>query len=115
MVTVKDIRTAAGLSQASFAAITGIPKRTIENWEEGSRNPPEYLPKMIDAYLLVLRKRKKGYLMFKIREVETNVTYDDLYETVADAEAQIAEYEKDDGDERTVRYIVIDADEGCPV
>ena len=53
--------------------------------------------------------------MYQIREVETNVTYDYLYETVADAEAQIAEYEKDDGDERTVRYIVIDADEGCPV
>lgn len=114
-MTIREIRQAAGMTQQEFAACTGIPKRTIENWEEGSRNPPEYLTKMIDAYLLVLRKRKEGYLMYKIREVETNVTYDDLYETVADAEAQISEYEKDDGDERTVRYIVIDADEGCPV
>lgn len=51
MMTIREIRQAAGMTQQEFAACTGIPKRTIENWEEGHRAPPEYLPKMIIAYL----------------------------------------------------------------
>ena len=48
---IKSIRTAHGLTQQAMSDITGIPKRTIENWEAGSRTPPAWLPKMISAYL----------------------------------------------------------------
>lgn len=54
-VTVRDLRQQTGMTQAQFAEITGIPKRTIENWETGTRKPPEYLPKMIAAYLRELK------------------------------------------------------------
>lgn len=47
--------------------------------------------------------------MKKIKELETNVTYDDLYNTIEEAEKQIAEYEKEDlVENREVTYIVVD-------
>lgn len=45
--TIHDIRTAYGLTQAALAEKFGIPKRTIENWDEGSRKPPEYVVRMM--------------------------------------------------------------------
>lgn len=48
---IKEIRQAHGMSQIQFFKATGIPRRTIENWESGERKPPPWLPKMIEAYL----------------------------------------------------------------
>jgi putative transcriptional regulator len=36
-----------GLTQARFAALLPAPKRTIENWEGGRRNPPAYLQRAL--------------------------------------------------------------------
>ena len=36
---VKDIREKTGLSQARFAMLIGVSKRTLENWEQGRRHP----------------------------------------------------------------------------
>ena len=36
---VKEIREQTGLSQARFAAMIGVSKRTLENWEQGRRHP----------------------------------------------------------------------------
>lgn len=44
---IKEIRKLTGLSQAKFAARYEIPKRTIENWETGKTEPPEYVAKML--------------------------------------------------------------------
>lgn len=46
-MTVKDLRTASGMTQKSFADYFGIPKRTIENWEGGQRECPVYLLSLI--------------------------------------------------------------------
>ena len=49
-LTVREIRQAAGLTQAQLAARFGIPKRTIENWEAAggnARNCPEYVRRMM--------------------------------------------------------------------
>lgn len=35
---------------------------------------------------------------FRIHEVETNVTYDDRYDSIEEAERQIEEYERQDAD-----------------
>ncbi len=45
---IKGIRKITGLSQAAFAKKYGIPKRSVENWEEGSRSCPEYLVKLLE-------------------------------------------------------------------
>ena len=36
---VKGIREKTGLSQARFAMLIGVSKRTLENWEQGRRHP----------------------------------------------------------------------------
>lgn len=36
---VKTIREKIGLSQARFASLIGVSKRTLENWEQGRRHP----------------------------------------------------------------------------
>ena len=36
---VVRIRMKSGLSQADFAAVLGVSKRTLEQWEQGRRNP----------------------------------------------------------------------------
>jgi putative transcriptional regulator len=36
---VKTIRERTGLSQTQFATLIGVSKRTLENWEQGRRNP----------------------------------------------------------------------------
>lgn len=42
-LSIKDIRTHTGLSQAAFAVRMCIPLRTIENWEGGVNACPDYL------------------------------------------------------------------------
>jgi putative transcriptional regulator len=36
---VKEIRERTGLTQARFAYLLGVSKRTLENWEQGRRQP----------------------------------------------------------------------------
>lgn len=43
-----SIRKRSGLSQAKFAEKYGIPKRTIENWEGGQRECPDYVLSILD-------------------------------------------------------------------
>ena len=38
-VNVKHIRETTGLSQEKFAAMIGVSVRTIQNWEQGRRQP----------------------------------------------------------------------------
>lgn len=45
---IKAIRAKTGLSQAKFAAQFGVPKRTLEHWESGTRVPPDYVVKLLD-------------------------------------------------------------------
>lgn len=46
-MTIKEARLAAGLTQQQMSDLLEIPKRTIEEWERGSRNPPSYVEKLI--------------------------------------------------------------------
>lgn len=43
LLTFHEIRILSGLTQKEFSERYNIPKRSIENWDAGSRNPPEYL------------------------------------------------------------------------
>jgi putative transcriptional regulator len=36
---ISDIRMRAGLSQAEFATLLGVSVRTLQEWEQGRRNP----------------------------------------------------------------------------
>ncbi len=57
-----ELRESVGENRKEFSLHTGIPVRTLEDWEAGRRNPPEYIPRLI-AYQLEyekLTKKKKG-------------------------------------------------------
>lgn len=51
MQTIKEIRQSVQMTQKQFAEFLGIPKRTIENWEMGQRNPPEYVVNLIKSVI----------------------------------------------------------------
>ena len=45
---VKLLRKSTGLSQSKFAAYFGIPVRTLQDWEQQKRTPPEYIISMME-------------------------------------------------------------------
>ena len=47
-LTFHDVREISGLTQKEFSERYNIPKRSIENWDTGSRNPPDYLIKLLE-------------------------------------------------------------------
>lgn len=48
---IRDTRIKYGLTQQQVSDLTGIPKRTIQNWEAGVRSCPEYVTKMVTDIL----------------------------------------------------------------
>ena len=44
---IRHARVKHGLTQQQMADLTGIPFRTIQNWEGGKRKCPEYVAKMV--------------------------------------------------------------------
>lgn len=48
MQSIKEIRQSTGLSQTKFGeALYNIPMRTIQDWEQGKRQCPEYVAELI--------------------------------------------------------------------
>ena len=47
MRTIKEIRQSTGLSQGKFCEILNIPRRTVQDWEQGLRKCPEYVAELI--------------------------------------------------------------------
>lgn len=45
---VKSLRKSTGLSQSKFAAYFGIPVRTLQDWEQQKRTPPDYVITMME-------------------------------------------------------------------
>lgn len=48
---IKELRVSVGMTRREFSAHTGIPVRTLEDWEAGRRTPPEYIPRLIGYQL----------------------------------------------------------------
>lgn len=51
-MNIKELRKASGMTQKAFAAYFDIPKRTIENWEQGVNEVPKYLLELIEYKLI---------------------------------------------------------------
>ena len=56
---IKELRESTGMSRKDYSEHTGIPVRTLEDWEAGRRTPPEYIPRLI-AYQLKYEELMKG-------------------------------------------------------
>ena len=50
-MNIRELRLRTGLSQQKFADYFHIPLRTLQNWEYGEREAPEYLVKLIEYKL----------------------------------------------------------------
>lgn len=48
---IKEIRMDLGLSQGEFAKRFNIPRRTIENWEQGKSVPKDYIISLIERVI----------------------------------------------------------------
>ena len=48
---ITALRERVGENRKEFSAHTGIPVRTLEDWEAGRRTPPEYIPRLIEYQL----------------------------------------------------------------
>ena len=57
--SIRDLIESTGMSRKEFSEHTGIPVRTLEDWEAGRRTPPEYIPRLI-AYQLKYEELVKG-------------------------------------------------------
>ena len=44
---IKEARIKHGLTQTQVSEMTGVPFRSIQNWEAGVRNCPAYVEKMV--------------------------------------------------------------------
>ncbi len=49
---IRKLRSITGLSQAKFAALFEIPLKTLQQWEQEVRTPPEYVVHMMREILL---------------------------------------------------------------
>ena len=44
---IRELRQQKGMNRKEFSIYTGIPVRTLEDWENGKRTPPEYIPRLL--------------------------------------------------------------------
>ena len=47
-MNTREIRAILGISRAEFSRCYEIPIRTLENWDAGIRQPPEWLLKLLE-------------------------------------------------------------------
>lgn len=50
-LTIKELRAQTGMNQRAFADRFGIPVRTLQEWEQERREPPDYVVAMIRTIL----------------------------------------------------------------
>lgn len=48
---IRELRKLAGMTQEEFGTYLGIPRRTVQNWEGGKNQCPEYLQDLIEYKL----------------------------------------------------------------
>ena len=76
--SIKELRDSTGMSRKEFSEHTGIPVRTLEDWEAGRRTPPEYIPRLL-AYqikfeeLLTIKREANDTLCDK-KEGKRNIS-----------------------------------------
>ena len=74
---IKELRESTGMSRKEFSEHTGIPVRTLEDWEAGRRTPPEYIPRLL-AYQIkfegILKRNRKAGGMYRSYRMLTGIT-----------------------------------------
>ena len=58
-MTIKEARKAVGLTQQGLSNWLNIPRRTIEDWERGVRQCPEWCEKLLVEKILTYNKEQQ--------------------------------------------------------
>ena len=67
-MNIKEIRAMTGLSQTKFAEKYGIPRITIIAWEQGRRNPPPYVPALLERVVKMDVEQLKDEIREKVQK-----------------------------------------------
>lgn len=59
-MTIKEIRALTGLSQMKFCQNYHIPLNTFVRWEQGKREPPDYLAELLEFKVREDMKNEMG-------------------------------------------------------
>lgn len=80
-MTVKEMREYLSVSRAVFSRTYKIPVRTLEDWESGKRNPPEYVLYLLEK-AVIFDKENDNLLAITadrtIEEMQTAENEDDI-------------------------------------
>lgn len=63
VMNIKEARKKAGLTQKALSDILKIPKRSIENWEGGKRNCPDWCEQLIVDKILSLETYSQVFVI----------------------------------------------------
>lgn len=75
-MNIKETRIKHGLTQQQLSNMTGIPARSIQNWETGQRKCPEYVERMVVEALEWRFGPNYKTVLEEIQEmIETDVQY----------------------------------------
>ena len=71
-MTIQELREKTGLSQSKFAEYFGLPIRTVQEWEQGRRKPPDYIQKLLERIwnLETTSQQEVGSFLFGEMEVK---------------------------------------------
>lgn len=90
---IKKIREISGLSQSQFSKKYKIPIKTIGNWEQGVRECPEYVLKLLEQYVLE-DKKEKEFREKMDANITLEMTNDIDYRTIPEFANRIVRYRK---------------------
>ncbi|MDA3931682.1 MAG: helix-turn-helix domain-containing protein [Tenericutes bacterium] len=88
---IKETRAKYNITQQELSDITSIPKRTIENWESGKRQPSPWVEKLVDSYIKqfpknnneIITDRLGVYEIVQIKEILLPLTIKyDIYKII---------------------------------
>ena len=80
---IKALRTMTGLSQTAFGKKYGIPMRTVQNWENGTNEAPEYVVGMLEQ--IVLENDRDEHLHWTLVDDCGTDYYTEVYASRAEA------------------------------
>lgn len=72
-----EMRKETGLNRKEFAEYFGIPYRTVQDWELGNRQMPEYLFRLME-YKIRIENLAKKWKDYSVDDKLSEVDYDSI-------------------------------------
>ena len=106
-MTIKELRSMTGLTQKAFAEKYHIPKRTLENWEGGQREPTETILYLLER--AVKEDYKMTYVIIDDCTTSRATLWDTKFKTekeaIQEAESEWEHLTRHDKGERDAYYV----------